>query len=233
MSDKRSLNFPITDTCIFLFLLFILSAIIPWIGFSIVDVIYADATAIGAQYNGLTVSIFTFISHVISCYFLVKLIRFRLSVSVCSYLGFIRVGVLNLILWCLLVFGYIYAVSVVTTLFDISIKSNFFSDLYKSTGYGWVVVIFVVITAPIFEEVMFRGYMYSGCVNTMGVLGAVVLTSAVWASIHLQYSFIQQFYLYVFGLLLGFARYKTRSTIVPICMHITLNLVAVTAFLAE
>lgn len=226
--------FTIVETCIFIFLLIVLSGVISGICFFVIDIIYSDDDVVmSVAKSGLFVSVCGLITNLISCYFLIKIIKHRLSVSVADYIGFNPVNAFILIFWCLLIGAYIYIASLLIGYFNISIKSDFFSNLYKSTDYGWVVVVFIVIVAPFAEEVIFRGYMYSGCVNAIGVAGSIGLTSLVWALIHLQYSFIQMFYLFVFGLLLGLARYKTRSIIVPICMHVILNSLAVIAFLIE
>ena len=81
--------------------------------------------------------------------------------------------------------------------------------------------------APILEELFFRGFLYSGLSSSfLGPLGTILITSISWAAIHLQYDLYGISTIFVFGLLLGAARLKTHSLIVPVLMHALMNLVA-------
>ena len=55
--------------------------------------------------------------------------------------------------------------------------------------------------------------------------GTILLTSLLWASSHAQYDFYEIGLVFVFGIVLGVARYRTRSLIVPIAMHGAMNLI--------
>jgi len=59
------------------------------------------------------------------------------------------------------------------------------------------------------------------------VAGAVVLTAVVWGAIHYNYTPAEIALLCFAGVLLGLARYQTRSVVTPILMHITWNLYAI------
>ena len=50
-------------------------------------------------------------------------------------------------------------------------------------------------------------------------LGAVVVTSVLWALLHLQYDVYGIFTILLVGLLLGAARIRTRSLVVPLALH--------------
>ncbi|NJN23147.1 MAG: CPBP family intramembrane metalloprotease [Acaryochloridaceae cyanobacterium RL_2_7] len=46
----------------------------------------------------------------------------------------------------------------------------------------------IVIMAPLFEEFLFRGFMFKGMENSwLGILGTILVTSFIWAIIHVQY----------------------------------------------
>ena len=53
--------------------------------------------------------------------------------------------------------------------------------------YGFVItVVAVVLLAPLGEEILFRGFVFTGLRARLGVAGAAVLTSVVFALIHLD-----------------------------------------------
>lgn len=85
----------------------------------------------------------------------------------------------------------------------------------------------VMVVAPLIEEVVFRGFLLKGFSKTfMGAGGAVVVTSFLWAIIHLQYEFAYVVVIFMIGLVFGYARIKTKSLFVPMTMHMVMNGVA-------
>jgi len=85
----------------------------------------------------------------------------------------------------------------------------------------------VMFIAPLIEEVVFRGFLLKGFSETfMGAEGAVVVTSLLWAIIHLQYEFAYVAVIFMIGLVFGYARIKTKSLFVPMTMHLVMNGVA-------
>ena len=62
--------------------------------------------------------------------------------------------------------------------------------------------------------------------SKLGVGGAIVLTSFLWAAIHLQYDLYHIAMIFLFGIVLGVARHRTGSLIVPIVLHGAMNLIA-------
>jgi hypothetical protein len=69
---------------------------------------------------------------------------------------------------------------------------------------------------------MFRGMSES----RLGVAGTIVLTSFLWAMLHLQYDWYGIVSVFVIGLLLGWVRHRTGSLYAPIVLHALSNLVA-------
>jgi uncharacterized protein len=59
------------------------------------------------------------------------------------------------------------------------------AEMAKEPMLYWFAVIAVVVGAPLGEELIFRGYMFSFLSRTrLGLTGATLLTSASWALIH-------------------------------------------------
>lgn len=85
----------------------------------------------------------------------------------------------------------------------------------------------IVIAAPVFEELFFRGFIFHGMAHSrLGPLGAVLLCSVLWSVMHIQYAPVEIAMIFSGGLLLGYARCYTGSTYVPIALHALWNLSA-------
>jgi membrane protease YdiL (CAAX protease family) len=85
----------------------------------------------------------------------------------------------------------------------------------------------MVLAAPVFEEVFCRGFLLAGWRRSrLGSWGAVTLISAIWAVAHVQYGWLELVWIFLLGLLLGYARLRTRSLWTPLAMHVVSNLLA-------
>tara|TARA_Y100001960_G_scaffold151803_1_gene160175 strand:- start:863 stop:1567 length:705 start_codon:yes stop_codon:yes gene_type:complete len=85
----------------------------------------------------------------------------------------------------------------------------------------------VVVVAPLLEEFLFRGFLYSQLkVSFLKEWGAVALSSLVWTALHFQYEIGILFFLFFFGLFLGYFRVKYNSLLIPVVLHMLNNLVA-------
>jgi len=84
-----------------------------------------------------------------------------------------------------------------------------------------------VIVAPVTEELIFRGFLHRGwAASRLGVTSTILLTSALWAAVHQQYTAYGMFDTFVFGLVLGWIRQRSASTTPGIILHALNNLVA-------
>jgi uncharacterized protein len=97
-----------------------------------------------------------------------------------------------------------------------------------STTSGLVLfVLAVTVLAPIGEELVFRGFVYRVLADSrLGVVGAIVLTSLVWASLHTDKSWMGMAATFFTGLVWGWLRWRTQSTLATIAVHTLNNLVA-------
>ena len=83
----------------------------------------------------------------------------------------------------------------------------------------------VVVAAPIIEEFLFRGFLYSQLRRSfLRDWGAMALSSLVWTAIHFQYEVGILFFLFLFGLFLGYFRIKYNSLLIPLVLHALNNL---------
>jgi hypothetical protein len=73
---------------------------------------------------------------------------------------------------------------------------------------------------PAGEEIMFRGFLYRGWVQSeRGVLPGLVVISAVWTAMHIQYDWFGLVQVFLMGLLLGLVRWQSGSTTLTVLMH--------------
>jgi membrane protease YdiL (CAAX protease family) len=100
-------------------------------------------------------------------------------------------------------------------------------DIYASADLPILLWSTLIIAAPVFEELLFRGLLFRGLIETrLKFVGAAVVTSLIWSAIHVQYDLYGIASIFVGGLLLSAARYFTGSVFVCMLMHATMNLVA-------
>lgn len=114
-----------------------------------------------------------------------------------------------------------------TTVLGKPIVPEFMADIVANTSLPPLLWVAIIVAAPLFEELFFRGFLITGLrQGSLGDAGAIVLTSVAWASIHIQYGLYEITTIFIFGLILGVARIGSRSLWVPVAMHMTANLVA-------
>ena len=90
-------------------------------------------------------------------------------------------------------------------------------------------LISVIVIAPIAEEFLFRGFLYSQLSRTkLGPWGAVTLSSLLWTVIHFQYEVLILIVLFGFGMFLGYIRMAYNNLSLPIALHAVNNIFAFT-----
>jgi membrane protease YdiL (CAAX protease family) len=108
---------------------------------------------------------------------------------------------------------------------------GFMMDVLKSAradGVLWLLVIAFCVAAPVTEELFARGFLYRGWSESfLGPVGAILLSSAVWTALHLQYDWYFFGEVFSIGLLLGYLRYRFHSIWLTIILHGLNNLAAV------
>jgi membrane protease YdiL (CAAX protease family) len=102
---------------------------------------------------------------------------------------------------------------------------EFTVSAYATSKPVWIFWVATVIVAPLFEEAFFRGFLLKGFASSLlRPIGAVLVTAALWAAIHVQYELPEIASIFILGLLFGAARLRTGSLVVPVVMHATSNL---------
>jgi len=78
----------------------------------------------------------------------------------------------------------------------------------------------IAIGAPLAEEMIFRGQLFSALSRTwLGVSGTTVVTSAAWALLHASEPWLSIGLIFIMGLAFGWMLYRFGSIWVPIICH--------------
>ncbi|MFN4143834.1 CPBP family intramembrane glutamic endopeptidase [Aestuariivirga sp.] len=95
-------------------------------------------------------------------------------------------------------------------MFDIANEPLLFLIVFPSVALG----------APIAEEVIFRGQLFSALSSTrLGVSGTTLVTSALWALLHMSEPWLSVGLIFVMGLVFGWMMYRFGSLWVTIACH--------------
>ena len=107
---------------------------------------------------------------------------------------------------------------------------GFMMEVLKSAeadGALWLLVIAFCVAAPVTEELFARGFLYRGwSESVLGPIGAILLSSMMWTALHLQYDWFFFGEVFSIGLLLGYLRYRSGSTLLTMVLHGLNNLAA-------
>jgi len=99
-----------------------------------------------------------------------------------------------------------------------STKSWFVSPV---TNLEPVYLLSILVVAPVTEELLMRGFMYTGFARSViGSSGAILLLAVLFSFLHVT----PDFWHFCSGLLYGWLRWRTSSVTVPILAHAAKNL---------
>lgn len=96
-------------------------------------------------------------------------------------------------------------------------------------------VVAAVILAPIFEEVLFRGFgfkVFNFGTDRVAVCAQIVLSAAAFAAWHISYwGSLSLILVFVAGIIFGIARYISGGLLLPIALHMLMNGIAASVLL--
>ena len=104
------------------------------------------------------------------------------------------------------------------------------SDILETAGLPLTIVT-VAVLAPIGEEIVFRGFAIPGLASRLGTTAAILITSAVFALIHLGPGIGVGILpvTFVLGLAFAFVYHKTQSLTLAIAAHALHNAITIIA----
>jgi len=91
---------------------------------------------------------------------------------------------------------------------------------------GWLLwlLVAIIVVAPIGEEVIFRGFLFRGLARPGWEVHAIGGIALAWALLHIQYDWLGTAQIFLAGLVLGWFRWASGSTLLTIAMHVLINL---------
>lgn len=184
----------------------------------------AGAVDFVQQYTGLLVSVATIASAVVCTGIIIAIIAARRGPGLAEYLGFRRTSVLSLVVLAAILVAFIAISTLISNAVNMGGDTSITVDIYNTAVWPALFWIAVVGFAPAFEEMFVRGFLFEGFRQSrLGPSWAIVITSIVWALLHIEYGWYAVGTIFVFGLVLGAIRYKTGSLWGTIFMHAAYN----------
>src|SRR5215467_5384336 len=109
-----------------------------------------------------------------------------------------------------------------------NIVDRFQTDIYQAaSGANLFPLLLIAITIfiPVTEESLFRGFLFRGWLKAPShAWPAIATTAGLFAIIHVQYDWFLMTQVFAFGLLFGWMRWATGSTILTMLLHALVNL---------
>jgi len=194
--------------------------------------LYTNQTGLQEAWEGLTsglvFSLAIITSTVIGLLLVAVFIRIQGSVSLADYLGWKPIRPRIILRLVLISVVMLAAVLIIGGIIGDDGDASFTTELYGNSGnvpLFWLAVIFF---APLFEEVFFRGFLFVGLrASRAGPVTAIIITSLLWAIMHLQYNLFGIAQILSIGIIMGIVRHKTDSLWSPLIIHILWNAAAV------
>lgn len=126
--------------------------------------------------------------------------------------------------------GFFYVLAVTLTTVFGERDNDFMRMLQSSRAAVYLVAFFATFTAPLVEEVIYRGILYSAFQRRVGVTYAVIIVTALFAMVHIpQYSkdfnpdFVTIFVICLLSLILTLIRVWTGNLLPCVLLHTVFN----------
>ncbi len=130
--------------------------------------------------------------------------------------------------WLMLAAGpaLTFVLSALGVILRAPLDSSQIEILIKSRASLGAIILFGVLLAPIFEEMIFRGFLLPLLVRSLGPWPGIVLTAVPFALLHgaqNHWAWQPVLLIGIAGLAFGYVRYKTGSTTSAFLMHSAYN----------
>ena len=109
-------------------------------------------------------------------------------------------------------------------------------SLISGRGSLFLVALFAVVLGPLFEELLFRGFLQPLLARVLGAWPAILLAATGFALLHgqeYQWSWQHLLVIGLAGVAFGYARYKTGSTAAGALLHGGYNLTFIVGYLIQ
>ena len=196
-----------------------MAALVGWYGFDLRNV------PVLSQHGGAII-VFIFVSAPVQVAILTLAAAYKGNIA--DYLGF-KLPRRGEVVLCLAILAAMIVVGdAMSWLAGRSVVDRFQSDIYQaanSVGQLPLLLAAVVVLIPVGEETLFRGFLMRGWLRSPRSAWPVILVTAVlFAIIHVQYDWFLIGQVFAFGVLFGWARWATGSTLLTMMLHAAVNL---------
>jgi membrane protease YdiL (CAAX protease family) len=133
----------------------------------------------------------------------------------------------DLVVGIIAVIVFVVVGNAVSLLLGRNVVTTFQSDIYRTaSAAGWLLWLWLAISVltPVAEEVLFRGFLFRGWLRSpSNAWPVIVVTALLWSLSHVQYDWYVISQVFVAGLLLGWLRWASGSTLLTILLHALIN----------
>ena len=177
--------------------------------------------------NGDVMAVSTILSSTVCLLLMIAMVKMKRGAELATYFPLEMPPARRMLPWLALAIGMMIAYDAIAIALGKPIVPEFSRQVWATSSDRMTLVAVIVVAAPVFEELLFRGFLMRGLLDTrLGERGAVLVTALLWAFVHLQYDWYGIAYIVLIGLLFGYARLRTGSLAVPILLHMLVNAVS-------
>lgn len=154
-------------------------------------------------------------------------IKIRKKLSITEYLCLYPVPWKTVIIWIALTLAFVACSDALSYVLDRPIIPEFWAKQFQLNPPILMVILAIIVVGPLFEEILFRGFMFAGIKESrLGARGAIVITALTWSAIHFQYDLYWIATIFVLGIFFGIARLRTNSLYLTVTLHAMVNAIA-------
>jgi membrane protease YdiL (CAAX protease family) len=168
---------------------------------------------------GLIVSITSIPGAIVSVALIIGFIKLRKGARIKEYLGLNPTSKKTVLAVLAISIGFIIFSEGLGLILEPP-TSEFGIEMYRTSVWPPLLWVAVILFAPAFEEVLFRGFLFEGFRQSrIGAIGAIGLTAFIWTLLHVQYGAFEITTIFVLGIIMGIVRFKTGSLWSVLIMH--------------
>ncbi|MGN6570576.1 MAG: lysostaphin resistance A-like protein [Pseudolabrys sp.] len=158
---------------------------------------------------------------------LLMLFAQRRGVPAAQYLGWTVPKRADVIFGIVVVAVFVVLADIVSWLAGHGLVTSFQTDIYTTaSSQGWLVALWlaIMVVTPFGEETLFRGFLFRGWFREpKDAWFAIIGTAALFALLHVQYDWFVIAQVFGFGLVLGWMRWVSGSTLLTMLLHGLIN----------
>lgn len=180
-----------------------------------------------ARYLGLLLSVSTLAAAPVGIALIVLFVRLRHGLPARDALGLRLPTLRQALLWTLALVAFLAAYDFAARALGRPASPEVMVDSYRTSVWPPLFWLAVTVAAPLFEELLFRGFLLpSLATSRLGAAGAVAVSSLLFAALHLQYDLFDMTGVFLLGALFAVTRLASGSTLLTIGLHVLTNVLA-------